>query len=120
MRRPEATMADAHGEPERKHTKEYKQWKGYYQLACRLYETKEERSDPEFIHRFLRGIPGRRAFRWVQMGLLHCYPSMVRLSERRSGTTFMITKDLRWGDVCDMVTRKLKLPFPKWETARVS
>lgn len=117
---PETAMVESNGGPERRHTREYKQWKDYYLLACRLYETKEERTDPEYIHRFLRGIPGKRALRWVQMGLLHCYPSMVRLSERRSGTSIVFTKDLRWSHVCEMVTRKLKLPFPKWETFRRS
>lgn len=93
---PETSLMEANRGSERRHTREYKQWKDYYLLACRLYGTKEERTDPEFIHRFLRGIPGKRALRWVQMGLLHCYPSMVRLSERRSGTTIVFTKDLRW------------------------
>lgn len=117
---PTTTTTEAHARTERRHTKEYKQWKEYYLFACRLYETKEERTDPEFIHRFLRGMPGKRALRWVQMGLLHCYPSMVRLSDRRSGTTLVFTRDLRWSHVCEMVTRKLKLPFAKWERVRVS
>lgn len=112
-----APMTERHSQARRKHTREYKQWRNYYLFACRLYETKEERTDPEFIHRFLRGIPGETALRWVQMGLLHCYPSMARLSDRRSGTTLVFTKDLRWSYICEMVTRKLKLPFPKWETA---
>ena len=111
-----AAMTERHFQTGRRHTREYKQWRNYYLFACRLYETKEERTDPEFIHRFLRGIPGETALRWVQMGLLHCYPSMARLSDRRSGTTLVFTKDLRWSHVCEMVTRKLKLPFPKWET----
>lgn len=109
-------MTERHPQTGRRHTREYKQWRNYYLFACRLYETKEERTDPEFIHRFLRGIPGETALRWVQMGLLHCYPSMARLSDRRSGTTLVFTKDLRWSHVCEMVTRKLRLPFPKWET----
>lgn len=112
-----AAMTERHSQTGRRHTREYKQWRNYYLFACRLYETKEERTDPEFIHRFLRGIPGETALRWVQMGLLHCYPSMARLSDRRSGTTLVFTKDLRWSHVCEMVTRKLRLPFPKWETA---
>lgn len=117
---PKAVIMEVNQRSRRRHTREYKQWKDYYLLACRLYETKEERTDPEFIHRFLRGIPGKRALRWVQMGLLHCYPYMVRLSERRSGTTIVFTKDLKWSQVCEMVTRKLKLPFPKWETVHRS
>lgn len=112
-----AAMTEGHSQTGRRHTREYKQWRNYYLFACRLYETKEERTDSEFIHRFLRGIPGETALRWVQMGLLHCYPSMARLLDRRSGTTLVFTKDLRWSHVCEMVTRKLKLPFPKWETA---
>ena len=119
VHKPTATMLEGPARTERRRTKEYKQWKEYYLFACRLYETKEERSDPEFIHRFLRGMPGKRALRWVQMGLLHCYPTMVRLSDRRSGTTIVFTKDLKWSHVCDMVTRKLKLPFPKWERVLV-
>jgi hypothetical protein len=110
------TQSEACVVPHRRHTKEYKQWRDYYLFACRLYDTKEERTDAEFIHKFLRGIPSTRILRWVQMGLLNCYPSMVRLSTRRSGTSVIFTRDLRWSQVCDMVTRKLRLPFPKWET----
>jgi len=104
-------------EPRKRHTREYKQWRYYYLNSCRVYETKTEKSDGEFIRRFLNEMPNPKVRAWIEAGLLHFYSSMVRtLGTRRGCSRLLFTKDLTWAHVQDMATRRLKLPFPKWES----
>lgn len=100
---------------QRRHTREYKEWRYYYLHACRVYETRKEKSDTEFIRRFLHEMPSDKVRDWIQQGLLTFYPSMVRIATTRNGSHFVITRYLTWAHVCEMATKKLRLPFPKWE-----